>query len=86
MRFFNVHQSFFNSFSNPKFVMITLHEPNPTGFQTDASQAPWATAAVLRRALPFDLYWLRCFPTPAYLFPSDCPSRTGGSIGPVSKA
>jgi hypothetical protein len=84
--FFNVHQSFFNSFGNPKFAMIALHEPNHIRFQTNASQASWATAAVLRRALPVDLYWLRCLPTPAYLFPPALPTRAGRSISSISKA
>jgi hypothetical protein len=84
--FFNVHNNFFNSFYNSNFVIIEWYEPNHSAFQTDTPQALWTPPTILRRALPVDLYWLRCFPTPAYLLPSGLPSGAGGSIGPVGKA
>ena len=67
--FFNVHQSFFNWFGDPQFAMIALHEPNHIRFQTNASQAPWATAAVLRRALPVDLTGCAAFQRRLIYFP-----------------
>jgi hypothetical protein len=83
--FFNVHNIFFNSFYNTNFVIIEWYEPNHSALQTNASQTLWTPAVVLRWTLPADLYWLRCIPTSADLFPSDLPSRAGGSIGPIGK-
>jgi hypothetical protein len=38
--FFNVHPKIFNSFSNLKFVIIILHEPELSTLQTDAPRMP----------------------------------------------